>query len=220
MTRDAFARAGVRKGARLEEKPFSGSPRLYYCPFKKDKYVAYILPGRTNARSHTPENHRRARRAHTRVHAARCSHPRYRDKAIAVIGMRRAGKTTLLWQILRDRLAQGTQREGLLYFGFEDERLAGMTVADLGLIVEEYYQLHPEWRDGRRAVFFLDEIQTVPGWEVFARRLLETEKIDLFLSGSSARLLSREVATSMRGRAMEALAPSIQFPRIPPIFRP
>ena len=49
-----------------------------------------------------------------------------------------------------------------------------MTVADLGLIVEEYYQLHPEWRDGRRPVFFLDEIQTVPGWEGFARRLLET----------------------------------------------
>jgi predicted AAA+ superfamily ATPase len=107
--------------------------------------------------------------------------PAIADKAIAVIGMRRAGKTTLLWQILQDRLAQGMQREGLLYFGFEDERLAGMTVADLDLIVEEYYQLHPEWRDARRPVFFLDEIQTVPGWEVFARRLLETERIDLFL---------------------------------------
>ena len=125
--------------------------------------------------------------------------------------MRRAGKTTLLWQILQDRLARGTQREGLLYFGFEDERLAGMTVADLDLIVEEYYQLHPEWRDARRPTFFLDEIQTVPGWEVFARRLLETERIDLFLSGSSARLLSREVATSMRGRAMEALVHPFSF---------
>ena len=137
--------------------------------------------------------------------------PAIADKAIAVIGMRRAGKTTLLWQILQDRLARGTQREGLLYFGFEDERLAGMTVADLDLIVEEYYQLHPQWRDARRPVFFLDEIQTVPGWEVFARRLLETERIDLFLSGSSARLLSREVATSMRGRAMEALVHPFSF---------
>ena len=137
--------------------------------------------------------------------------PAIANKAIAVIGMRRAGKTTFLWQILQDRLAGGTQRDGLLYFGFEDERLAGMTVGDLGLIVEEYYQLHPEWRDARRPVFFLDEIQTVPGWEVFARRLLETEKIDLFLSGSSARLLSREVATSMRGRAMEALVHPFSF---------
>jgi hypothetical protein len=137
--------------------------------------------------------------------------PAIANKAVAVIGMRRAGKTTFLWQILADRLARGTQREGLLYFGFEDERLAGMTVADLGLIVEEYYRLHPEWRDERRAVFFLDEVQTVPGWEVFARRLLDTERIELFLSGSSARLLSREVATSMRGRAMEALVHPFSF---------
>jgi uncharacterized protein len=137
--------------------------------------------------------------------------PAIANKAIAVVGMRRAGKTTFLWQNLQAKLASGTQRDGLLYFGFEDERLAGMTVADLGTIVEEYYKLHPEWRDGRRPVFFLDEIQIVPGWEVFTRRLLETEKIDLFLSGSSARLLSREVATSMRGRAMEALVHPFSF---------
>ena len=137
--------------------------------------------------------------------------PAIANKAIAVVGMRRAGKTTFLWQILQDRLEGGTQRDGLLYFGFEDERLAGMTVADLGIIVEEYYRLHPEWRNGRRPVFFLDEIQTIPGWEVFARRLLETEKMDLFLSGSSARLLSREVATSMRGRALEALVHPFSF---------
>lgn len=133
------------------------------------------------------------------------------NKAIAVIGARRAGKTTFLWQILGERLAGGTPREGLLYFGFEDERLAGMGIADLAMIVDEYYQLHPEWRDGRRPVFFLDEIQTVPGWEIFARRLLETERMDLFVSGSSARLLSREVATSMRGRAMEALVHPFSF---------
>jgi uncharacterized protein len=82
---------------------------------------------------------------------------------IIVVGMRRAGKTTFLWQILQDRLKSGTQRDGLLYFGFEDARLAGLTVADLGIIVEEYYSLHPEWRDGRRPVIFLDEIQIVPG---------------------------------------------------------
>jgi predicted AAA+ superfamily ATPase len=126
-------------------------------------------------------------------------------KAVAVIGMRRAGKTTFLWQVLSERLAAGTPREGLLYFNFEDERLASMAAADLHLVVEEYYRLHPEWRERRRAVFLFDEVQNVAGWERFARRLLDTEQIDLFLSGSSARLLSREVATSMRGRALEAL---------------
>ena len=131
--------------------------------------------------------------------------PGVRGKAVAVIGMRRTGKTTFLWQVLADRLGGGVGKEGLLYFNFEDERLAGLAAADLHLVVEEYYRLHPEWRDRRRAVFFLDEIQAVPGWETFARRLLDTEQIELFVSGSSARLLSREVATSMRGRAMEAL---------------
>ncbi len=137
--------------------------------------------------------------------------PRVRGKAIAVIGMRRSGKTCFLWQLLGDRLASGTGREGLLYFGFEDERLADMKASDLHLVVDEYYRLHPEWRDKKRAAFFLDEIQVVPGWEVFVRRLLDTEKAELFLSGSSSRLLSREVATSMRGRALSALVHPFSF---------
>jgi len=137
--------------------------------------------------------------------------PSVPGKAIAVIGMRRTGKTTFLWQTLADRLDRGTPREGLLHLSFEDERLAGMTTADLSLVVEEYFRLHPEWRDRHQATFFLDEIQVVRGWEMFARRLLDTEKVDLFLSGSSARLLSREVATSMRGRAMEVLVHPFSF---------
>jgi len=80
-----------------------------------------------------------------------------------------------------------------------------MTASQLGLVLEEYYLLHPEWRDRRRATFLFDEVQVVPGWERFVRRMLDSEQVDVFLSGSSARLLSREVATSMRGRAMEAL---------------
>ena len=138
--------------------------------------------------------------------------PGVKGKAVAVIGMRRTGKTTFLWQVLADRLAKGTAREGLLYFSFEDERLAGMAAGDLQLLVEEYYRLHPEWRGERkRAVLLLDEIQVVPGWETFARRLLDAERVELLLSGSSARLLSREVATSMRGRAMEALVHPFSF---------
>lgn len=137
--------------------------------------------------------------------------PAVKGKATAVIGMRRAGKTSLLWQILADRHASGTPREGLLYFSFEDERLADLQIQDLDLLVETFYQLNPTWRDARRATFFLDEIQLVPGWELFARRFLDSENIELFLSGSSARLLSREVATSMRGRAMEAVVSPFSF---------
>lgn len=137
--------------------------------------------------------------------------PRIPGKAVAVIGMRRAGKTYFLWQVLADRQAAGMERDGLLYLSFEDERLAGMAAQHLNLVVEEYYRLNPDWRDRRRAVLFLDEIQVVPGWETFARRLLDSEQIDLFLSGSSAKLLSREVATSMRGRALEAVVYPFSF---------
>ncbi len=137
--------------------------------------------------------------------------PAVPGKAVAVIGMRRSGKTTFLWQCLAERLAGGAPRDALLCLNFEDERLAGIQSTDLYWMVEEYYRLRPEFRDSRKVSFFLDEIQTVPGWETFARRLIDTEQVDLFLSGSSARMLSREVATSMRGRAMEVLIHPFSF---------
>jgi len=137
--------------------------------------------------------------------------PAIPGKVLAVIGMRRSGKTTFLWQCLADRLAKGVPREALLYFNFEDERLTGLPVSELQWLIEGYYQLHPELRDRTRATLFLDEIQLVPGWESFVRRLLDTEKVELFISGSSARLLSREIATSMRGRALEVLVHPFSF---------
>jgi uncharacterized protein len=124
-------------------------------------------------------------------------------KVHAVIGMRRAGKTCFLHQCQRDLLAAGFPREALVYFSFDDERLAGMELAQMHWILEEYFLLHPEFRDTREVAFFFDEIQSVPGWESFVRRILDTEKVKIFVSGSSAKLLSREIATNLRGRAME-----------------
>ncbi len=137
--------------------------------------------------------------------------PAVPGKALAVIGVRRCGKTTFLWQCLADRLAAGVPREALLLLGLEDDRLEGLQVADLAWLIEEYFRLQPQVRDATTATLFFDEIQTVPGWEVFLRRLVDTEKVELFVSGSSARLLSREVATSMRGRALEVLLHPFSF---------
>lgn len=131
--------------------------------------------------------------------------PKIPKRAFAIIGMRRVGKTTFLWQVISERLKQGTPREALLYFNFEDERLVGMTAGDLHLILEEYYALYPELRDRQQVLFLFDEIQNVPGWERFVRRLLDTELAEVFVTGSSAALLSREVASSMRGRATEVV---------------
>ncbi|OGK77580.1 MAG: ATPase [Candidatus Rokubacteria bacterium GWC2_70_16] len=137
--------------------------------------------------------------------------PEVPGKALAVVGVRRSGKTTFLWQCLADRLQAGTPREALLLLSLEDDRLAGLSAADLAWLVEEYFRSQPGIRDARTATFFLDEIQSVLGWETFARRLVDTERVSLFLSGSSARLLSREVATSMRGRALEVLVHPFSF---------
>ncbi len=132
-------------------------------------------------------------------------------KAHAITGMRRAGKTFYLFQCLRDALAEGVARERLVYFNFEDERLGTPETAQLSQIVESYYRRFPDFRRKEEVFFCFDEIQVVPGWERFTRRLMDSEKVRIFLSGSSAKMLSREVATSMRGRAMETVITPFSF---------
>ena len=137
--------------------------------------------------------------------------PRIPGKAHAVVGMRRAGKTWFLLQCLADRLAAGIARERLVYFNFEDDRLGSLRNDNLGLILEEYYRQFSNFRRRETVTFCFDEIQLVPGWERFVRRVMDSEKVEIFLSGSSARMLSREVATSMRGRAVETLITPFNF---------
>jgi len=102
-------------------------------------------------------------------------------------------------------------RDRLIYFNFEDERLEGLRAEDLGLILEEYYRQFPAYRHREQVTFCFDEIQMVAGWERFIRRILDAETVEVFVSGSSAKLLSREVATSMRGRAMETVITPFSF---------
>ncbi len=128
--------------------------------------------------------------------------PKVRNKAIAVIGMRRAGKTSYLHQVRDQMIDARRPPEQLIYFNFEDERLGGMRAADLSRIPDVHARMYPS-PDGERIVLFLDEIQLIPGWEVFVRRMLDIPHCEIFLSGSSAKLLSREIATSMRGRGWE-----------------
>jgi predicted AAA+ superfamily ATPase len=122
-------------------------------------------------------------------------------KADAIVGMRRSGKTWYMFQQMRRLIAEGVAREDLLYLNFEDDRLATMQAFDLHLIPDITYAQDPG-RLQRRCWFFLDEIHNIPGWERFVRRMID-ENVAVVLSGSSAKMLSREVATSLRGRGLE-----------------
>lgn len=125
--------------------------------------------------------------------------PDIRDMAAVAIGMRRSGKTYLLFQEIDRLMAEGVAKRRILYINLEDDRLGQTTLETLDRILQAYYRFAPEARE-QGAFLFFDEIQTVPGWSRFARRVLDTEAARLYLSGSSAKLLSTEVATEFRGR--------------------
>ena len=137
--------------------------------------------------------------------------PGIAGKAFAVIGVRRSGKTSFLAQCRAERLAKGSPSEAQLFFALEDERLAGLDVADLAWLLDEHARQFPGLAASGPRTLYLDEVQLVPGWEGLVRRLMDRGGIELFVSGSSAKLLSREVATSLRGRAMEVLVHPFSF---------
>ncbi|MDR2729218.1 MAG: ATP-binding protein [Chitinispirillales bacterium] len=110
------------------------------------------------------------------------------------VGMRRAGKSYLLYQRMQELLANGVKPHEMLYINFEDERLAGMESADLNLILETHLEMY-----GVKPILFLDEVQNVSGWEKFARRLTDT-KYRVYISGSNAKMLSGEIQTTLGGR--------------------
>ena len=123
-------------------------------------------------------------------------------KATICIGVRRSGKSTYLFQVIQRLLESGVSRENILYLHCFDDRLHGLTQDNLGLISETYYSLFPEKKNAEMVYCFFDEIQAIPGWEPFINRLMRTEQCQVFLTGSSSRMLSKEIATQMRGRAL------------------
>lgn len=124
------------------------------------------------------------------------------DKATVCIGVRRSGKSTYLFQMIKRLLDDGVSRENILYLNFFDDRLHNLRQLGLGVITDAYYSLYPEKKNTETVYCFFDEIQAVPGWEPFVDRLMRTEKCDVYITGSSARMLSKEIATQMRGRAL------------------
>jgi uncharacterized protein len=127
--------------------------------------------------------------------------PEIKGKANVVIGMRRTGKTWFCYQKIAQLLSSGIQKEKILYLNFEDDRLLEFNIHHFQDILDVYFGRYPEHRNST-CYFFFDEIQRIPGWEMFIRRLLDTENVFVHLTGSSSKLLSAEIATGLRGRCL------------------
>ncbi len=119
---------------------------------------------------------------------------------ISLIGPRRSGKTYLLHSVYQQLIKTGVNRNQLIYINFEDERLT-MQTEDLDLIIQSYLELYPE-NLLENCYLFFDEIQNIDGWEKFIRRIFDNLCKNIFVTGSNAKLLSTEIATSLRGRTI------------------
>ena len=112
------------------------------------------------------------------------------------VGLRRAGKSYLMFRQVQKLLKKERSIDEILYFNFEDDRLANLETSDLDLIKTCYEEMYDH-----KPIFFLDEIQIVPNWEKFARRLAD-QNYRVFITGSNAKMLSSEIATTLGGRYM------------------
>ncbi len=119
---------------------------------------------------------------------------------ISLIGPRRSGKTYLLYDVYQRLVSKGIERQNIVYINFEDERL-DLNVSELDLILQSYLELYPN-ANLEECYFFFDEIQNIEGWEKFVRRMFDTVSKKIFITGSNAKLLSTEIATSLRGRTI------------------
>jgi predicted AAA+ superfamily ATPase len=112
------------------------------------------------------------------------------------VGLRRAGKSYMMFRQIEHLIKSGHRAEEILYFNFEDDRIDTVSTMDLDIIktcYEEMYDCRP--------IFFLDEIQLVDKWEKFARRLAD-QKYRVYITGSNAKMLSSEISTTLGGRYM------------------
>jgi len=121
-------------------------------------------------------------------------------KIITLTGVRRSGKTYHLFNLINQLKESGVASKHIIYINFEDERLH-LSSDELDLILQAYRELYPQ-HNLADCYFFFDEIQEVTGWEKFIARLYASISQHIFITGSNAKLLSKEIATALRGRTV------------------
>ncbi len=122
-------------------------------------------------------------------------------KIVTLAGPRRAGKTFYFFQTIEKLLKNNVPKDKIVYVNFEDDRILPLKTADLNDLIEAYLELYPA-NKGKEPYLFFDEIQNIPAWETFVRRVSDKEKAMILITGSSSKLLSKEIATALRGRTL------------------
>jgi predicted AAA+ superfamily ATPase len=120
-------------------------------------------------------------------------------KIITLIGVRRCGKTSILYDLI-NKLSKTIDKTKILFLNFEDERL-DLQADDLDLVLQGFRELYPT-HNLKECYFFFDEIQNIDGWEKFIRRVYDTIGTNIFITGSNSKLLNTDIATSLRGRTL------------------
>ncbi len=131
-------------------------------------------------------------------------------KVITLYGPRRGGKTYLFYQTMLEVVKEGVPAQRILYVNFEDERILPFSKDDWEILLEAFFELYPE-NVGQKTYLFLDEAQEALYWDKFVRRLSEKKEFRIFLTGSSSKLLSKEIATSLRGRTISYFLAPFSF---------
>lgn len=124
--------------------------------------------------------------------------PLNKQRIVTVTGVRRCGKSSLLHLTISRLLASGVDKEQILYIGFDDERLANMDVSDFDEILQAYRLMYPD-RPLSSVYMFFDEIQIVKGWELFVLRVYKSYCKNVYVTGSTAQMLSGEMSSALRG---------------------
>lgn len=125
--------------------------------------------------------------------------PLHLNKIITLTGVRRSGKSSILLNVI-NQLRKTMPTKQIVYLNFEDERL-DLASDELDLILQAYRELYPD-TDLSQCYFFFDEIQNIPLWPQFIRRMDDTISRHLFVTGSNSKLLGTEIATALRGRTL------------------
>ena len=120
-------------------------------------------------------------------------------RAISIVGPRRVGKSYEELILIKRLLDGGIDKTRILFVSFDNPIFIGAAAKDAKRIIDVYFQTYPQ-NIGKKVWLFLDEIQVIKEWEVFVRSLVDNKEFSVYLTGSSAKLLSREIATHLRGR--------------------